>query len=195
MTPRWWERRPDVLRRLERTINEDATIVRLDADDLDRSPILREVLEAPEIGGDRVLAYVALAVGPYGTFRLVALFPVAPDAFDPLLVCLDGPMGGAALPHRNGPHVLCLYHRDDHPDRKWKTSDGIVRLMDLGRQHLFCEHRYRGGHPWPIDEASHGATSAAPADASLRLPPPRTPARNEPCSCGSGVKAKRCCYR
>jgi uncharacterized protein YecA (UPF0149 family) len=55
---------------------------------------------------------------------------------------------------------------------------------------------WREGEKWPFEEAPHGnAATPVARDPALELPPLRRPGRNEPCSCGSGRKAKRCCWR
>jgi hypothetical protein len=77
--------------------------------------------------------------------------------------------------HRNGPIELCLYYERDPEERRWKVSDGLVRLFDLGRRHVMCEYiwRKRGRKPsdWPTEQAPHGYGPAAPPDPRLLLDP------------------------
>ena len=94
-----------------------------------------------------------------------------------------------------GETELCLYYKDDPPERRWTHRDGLRRLFDLARRHVTGEYIARTEGSWPIEEAPHGDTDPVPPDPSLALPPVRKPGRNEPCSCGSGRKAKRCCWR
>ena len=88
--------------------------------------------------------------------------------------------------------------KDDPPERRWRARDGLLRLFDLARRHLVGEYLWResGRKTWPIEEAAHGdAATPAPAEPALELPPLHRPGRNDLCSCGSGRKAKRCCWR
>ena len=66
----------------------------------------------------------------------------APWERDPVMLCLDGPQKSL---HRNGGGgmELCLYYSRDPEERRWKLSDGLVRLFDLGIQHVWCEHIFR----------------------------------------------------
>jgi uncharacterized protein YecA (UPF0149 family) len=48
---------------------------------------------------------------------------------------------------------------------------------------------------WPIEEAPHGEAEPAAPDPSILLPQLKKPGRNEPCTCGSGRKSKKCCWR
>ena len=171
------------------------TIHRLEADDIDRNRDLRRFVEALDVELEDLLVYQALADGPFGRYRLVAPFPFPPDMRDPSVLCLDGPRGVWASPHRNCGTELCIYYKDDPPERRWKEEDGLLRLFDLGRQHVTSEYTWRTTGQWPIDEAPHGETEPAPPDPSLALPPLQPPKRKDPCPCGSGHRAKRCCFR
>jgi SEC-C motif len=174
----------------------DRTLSRVSPDDLDGYRDVRAVLTEFKVAPTGVLAYEALADGPYGRYRVVALLiPVSEGAMTPLVMCLDGPRGPEASEHRYDDMCLCLYYHHDPPERRWKEEDGVLRLFDLARRHLLSEHMWRQTGRWPVDEAPHGETPPAPANPALALPAPHRPGRNEPCPCGSGLKAKRCCFR
>lgn len=192
----WWDYRPDVLRRLEGdSLTIDHSIARLSPLDLLGQPDLRATVERSRFPIEHILAYVAASDGPYGRYRLAALFFGPPSLNEPMVVCLDGPRGRAASEHRNGSIALCLYYPTDPPERRWTLDQGLARLFDLARQHLLCEYLVQIGQTWPIEEAPHGATQPAPRDPARALAQPRHPGRNDRCPCGSGRKAKRCCFR
>ena len=114
-----------------------------------------------------------------------------PDRAEPRVLCLDGPRGLDASEHRNGPAELCLYFKDDPPERRWRPRDGLLRLFDLARQHLVGEYLFRQNGAWPFEEAPHGnAATPVARDPTLELPPLRRPGRNDPCSCGSGLQSE-----
>lgn len=193
---RWWEKHPDQLRTLEElSLPQDRTIRRLDADEIERNRDLRTFIASIGLQAEDVRAYLAFAEGPFGRYRLVAMFVLPPNDCLPILFCLDGPRGPAASEHRLGETELCLFYKDDPPERRWKTEDGLLRLFDLARRHVTGEYLRRATGHWPIEEAPHGESAPAPRDPSLALPRLRRPGRNEPCTCGSGRKAKRCCWR
>lgn len=193
---RWWEIQPGRVAALEGpSFGLDPTISRLGAKEILRNKDLRDLAGRLGAEPERLLAYRALADGPFGRYRVAAVFPCPPAKKDPIVLCLDGPRGGEASEHRNGEAALCLYYKDDPPERRWNEEDRLVRLFDLARQHLACEHVFRETGRWPIDEAPHGETRPASHDPSLRLPPLRWPNPNRLCPCGSGSKAKRCCLR
>jgi hypothetical protein len=77
--------------------------------------------------------------------------------------------------HRNGALELCLYYERDPDERRWKVSDGLVRLFDLARVHVWCEHiwRLRGERDsdWPTSQAAHGYGAPAAPNSKLMLPP------------------------
>lgn len=173
----------------------DPTMSRLGSDEIKRDQDLRNIVGRIGVEPEDLLAYGALADGPFGRYRVVAVFPRPPDKMDPTVLCLDGPRGQQASMHRNGDVALCLYYKDDPPERRWTEDDRLIRLFGLARQHLACEHLFRETGSWPIDEAPHGETAPAPSDPSKALPPLRWPRRNGSCPCGSGRKAKRCCFQ
>ena len=194
----WWVTNPRSQAALEgSSLREDPTIVRLTADEIEANADLRSYVTG-DISPADVLGYRALSDGPFGRYRVAALFLLPPEQMDPRVLCLDGPRGIEASEHRNGPAELCLYFKDDPPERRWRPRDGLLRLFDLARRHLVGEYLWRenGRKTWPIEEAPHGnAATPAQADPALELPPLQRPGRNDPCSCGSGRKAKRCCWR
>lgn len=193
---RWWEAQPERVAALEGpSFGLDPTISRLGGNEILRNKDLRDFVGRLGVEPGDLLAYRALADGPFGRYRVVAVFPHPPKEKDPIVLCLDGPRGHQASWHRNGEAALCLYYEDDPPERRWREDDRLVRLLDLARQHLACEHVFRETGVWPMDEAPHGETVPAPSDLTLRLPALRWPSRNRLCPCGSGRKAKRCCFR
>ena len=194
---RWWEVQEARVYALEHPSFElDPTMARLDGDEVDRNPDLRRVVEGLDVEPEDLLVYRATADGPFGRYRLAAVFPLPPDVRDPAVLCLDGPRGLGSSKHRNGPAELCLYYEDDPPERRWTEGLGLLRLFDLARRHVTAEHVWRETGRWPMEEAPHGRSEPASPDPSLALPPLRKkPGRNAPCSCGSGTKAKRCCFK
>jgi hypothetical protein len=193
---RWWEWLPARLVALEgASLREDRTIRRLPPDEIEGNPDLWAFSAACEIEPGDLLVYIAHAEGGFGRFRLAAIFLVPPDMAPPHVYCLDGPRGSEASEHRIGEVELCLYFKNDPAERRWTHQDGLRRLFDLARRHVTGEHICRRTGSWPIEEAPHGETEPAPHDPSVALPPLRKPGRNEPCTCGSGYKAKRCCWR
>ena len=194
---RWWMSSPRAVAELERSsLREDPTISRLTAEEIEANGDLRAHV-GPDFTPADVLGYRALADGPFGRYRIVALFLLPPDRRSPHVLCLDGPRGLDASEHRNGPVELCLYFPGDPPERRWRPRDGLLRLFDLARQHLVGEYLARQpGGKWPFEEAPHGnAATPVARDPALELPALRRPGRNDPCTCGSGRKAKRCCWR
>lgn len=193
---RWWEVQEARVADLEHPSMEiDSTIARLAGDEVDRNPDLRGIVEGLRVEAEDLLAYWAPADGPFGRYRLAAAFPLPPDAGDPVVLCLDGPRGPQSSKHRIGPAELCLYYEDDPPERRWTEGLGLLRLFDLARRHVTAEHVWRETERWPMEEAPHGRSEPAPPDPSLALRPLRRPGRNAACPCGSGLKAKRCCFR
>lgn len=194
---RWWLGQRGLKEQLEGdSLRFDPTIVELSVGQMDQIPRLRDYVTGKfGLALDDVLAYMAPATGPFGHYRLVALFPVPPGVLDPIMICIDGPTGRDASEHRNDDLALCLYFPRDPPERRWKPFDGLLRLFDLGRRHLLGEYILRNTGRWPIEEAPHGEGAPAAPDNSITLGPPTRPARNERCPCGSGMKSKRCCFR
>jgi SEC-C motif len=192
---RWWITSPRAVAELEgSSLREDPTICRLAADEIEANADLRSYITA-EITPRDVLGYRALADGPFGRYRLAALFLLPPNRWHPPVLCLDGPRGLEASEHRNSPAELCLYFKDDPPERRWRLHDGLLRLFDLGRRHLVGEYLWRRDEAWPFEEAPHGgAATPATRNPALELPSRGRPGRNEPCTCGSGRKSKRCCW-
>jgi hypothetical protein len=171
---RWWAQQWPAIDQLEsHAAAIDPSIIRLPLSLMRSHPALRRYIAAryPVPIWD-LWGYLAPAEGPWPTRRLVALFPRALWEAEPVMLCLDGATDSL---HRNTPIELCLYYIRDPDERRWKTSDGLVRLFDLGRRHLWCEHIWRraGSRPsdWPIPDAAHGyGCPAAPAP-ELLLPP------------------------
>lgn len=69
---------------------------------------------------------------------------------------------GVESPHRMpGDGALCLYFPRSSPERRWRSQDGLLMLLDLTRDHLFFESHWRdtGAHAkgeWLGGEAPHG---------------------------------------
>lgn len=193
---RWWEVQPERVTELEGpSFGLDPTLRRLGAGEIRRNQDLHDVCRRLGVEAEDLLAYQALADGPFGRYRVAAVFPLPPDKMDPLVLCLDGPRGQQASLHRNGDAILCLYYKDDPPERRWRVRDRLIRLFGLARQHLACEYIFRKTGNWPINEAPHGETTPAHSDPSKALPPIQWPRRNRACPCDSGRKAKRCCFQ
>jgi hypothetical protein len=70
---------------------------------------------------------------------------------------------------------LCLYFPSDPPERRWKLSDGLGRLFDLARMHIWCEHIWRNNGrraaDWPTPQAPHGTTRPIHAPPGMALAP------------------------
>ncbi len=174
---RWWESEWAMTYAWEQHASRiDPSIERLPLALTRDHPGLRAYMQAQGVPAWDIWGYLAPAEGPWPLRRLVALFPRHPSQADPVVLCLDGPKDSK---HRNGPRnvsmELCLYYSRDPDERRWKASDGLPRLFDLGRRHLLCEHiwRSRGGRDddWPVEDAPHGYGRPAPSDPSLALPP------------------------
>lgn len=64
---------------------------------------------------------------------------------------------GAASKHRMpGDDALCLYAIDDPEERRWRSRDGLLTLLDITADHLFAEEHWRTTTVWPLPEAPHG---------------------------------------
>lgn len=189
---RWWSREwPLIFTLEEHAARLDPTIERLPTRLVRDHPALRSYVQPWQVPFWDIWGYVAPAEGPWPLRRLVALFPTGPTS--PLVLCLDGPRDSL---HRNGIKgeaiELCLYYSRDPDERRWKPSDGLVRLFDLGRRHLYCEHLWRKGgrrdRDWPVEDAPHGykGQPAAP-DPSLLLKP-ELPIRADGALLATGVQ-------
>jgi len=181
---RWWATDLSRRERLEGfAFDDDPALTRLQASQVEMLKDLQFLTQEHFVRAEDLLAYQTYADGTFGRYRLVAAFPLPPN-FDPLVLCLDGPRGSEASPHRNGETLLCLYYPHDPPERRWTEHRGLQTLSAMARQHLAAEHIWRTDDVWVLDEAPHGETTAV-----------ASPSRNDPCTCGSGRKAKRCCWR
>lgn len=185
---KWWCGRFGALHLLEEpSMSQDASIYRARPADLCRHPEVRGYLDARGVHLGWVLAYYAVAEGLYGRTRLLAMLLIDPyedryplGARAPSVFALDGPRSSL---HRNalppgvatpaGSPYLCLYFTDDPAERRWKPTDGLVRLFDLARRHLAAEHAWRLTDVWPIEEAEHGHARPARREPRLLLPPLR----------------------
>lgn len=175
-TFRWWSRQwPAVSALEEHAARLDPTIERLPHSLLRDHPALRTYVARWQVPLWDVWGYLAPAEGPWALRRMVVLFPKG--LAGPVMLCLDGPRDSL---HRNGLDgksiELCLYYSLDPAEYRWKPSDGLVRLFDLGRRHLYCEHIWRRDgrrdRDWPVKDAPHGYAGAPAApNPSLLLPP------------------------
>jgi hypothetical protein len=64
-------------------------------------------------------------------------------------------------PHRMPDDSLCLYMPKDPEDRRWHSALGLEALLNLTRNHLYKEMRWRDtggfdGGIWLGEEAAHG---------------------------------------
>lgn len=190
----WWIRERAVLRSLERRMGEDRSLGVLNVATDDGGASVSRWLGTHGFAVAATRTYGALAEGPWGRYRLAAIFPGSPTKAPPRALCLDGPIGAAAGPHRFDDLALCLYMPSDPPERRWRLSSGVIGLMDLARRHVAAEYFWQRDGEWVIDEAPHGTTPPAPAAVvEPRVHADERPGRNDPCPCGSGLKAKKCC--
>lgn len=176
----WWCRDLQALHRLESPSTRlDPTISNLQLTTLRRNPDLRGFCERSGITPLYMLGYQAIAEGPYGLVRVAALFPLNPfGGGDPEAFALDGDRRSL---HRNPPYDngiegvsagLCLYFRNDPPERRWRPENGLVGLFDLARRHLACEHIWREKGYWPVEDAEHGElASPVKPRPELAIPP------------------------
>jgi hypothetical protein len=179
---RWWVHDWEIRHQLEaESMRRDDSIERVTPRAMRRMPDLLAYAGRHRLMPWDLLAYGALASGPYGRYRLVAVFRTHPDDRHPAMLCLDGPRESE---HRNPPFEdgvwgksaeLCLYYSGDHRERRWSREHGLIRLFDIGRRHLINEYewRRRGRKPtdWPGEAAPHGTPPPAPSESSLLLPP------------------------
>jgi hypothetical protein len=170
---RWWTEHWPLIWQLEQhAMPLDPHLRRLSLQLVDRHPGLRRYVERLGVPAWDIIGWESEGEGPWRQRRLVALFLRPPWEAEPKMLCLDGPPTSL---HRNGELELCLYYERDPDERRWKVSDGLVRLFDLARVHLYSEHiwRERGmkDTDWPTPQAAHGYGAPAPPDPSLLLPP------------------------
>lgn len=185
---KWWcGRFADIYALEEPSMSQDASIYRARPSDLRRHPEVRGLLSWERFHVGWVLAYYAAAEGLFGRSRLLAMLLVDPREAGyslalraPVVFALDGPrtslhrnaLPGGVATSAGSPH-LCLYFTEDPAERRWKPTDGLVRLFDLARRHLAAEHAWRLTGVWPIDEAEHGHARPARSEPGLLLPPLR----------------------
>jgi hypothetical protein len=156
----------------------DPTIRHLPLQTMRQNPDLRRYLRELGIPPLNVLAYEALAEGPYGMVRVAALVVLDPfRGGPPEVFALDGERRSL---HRNPPWDndvegvgghLCLYFPRDPDERRWTVDYGLIGLFDLARRHLLCEHIWRLTDEWPTEDAPHGfAARPVPARPELKVP-------------------------
>lgn len=181
---RWWDGALPIVHELEHpSIDADRTISRLRPDEIEKQPLLRPMYEkAAGLPWD-LLAWESHVTGPFGMYRLVAVFPERPEGRHeviavpspatgsrPRVLCLDGPI---VAEHRYDERELCLYYPNDPPERRWTLDQGLLGLFDMARAHVTAEYSLLTNPKlgWPLAEAPHGPTAPAPSDPRLRLPP------------------------
>jgi hypothetical protein len=71
---------------------------------------------------------------------------------------------GEKLRHTYGRGRLCMWYPDDPPEKRWRKSDGLLKLIDTAVMHLFKEYYFRETGEWLGDE--------------VHRPGPKTPGRD-----------------
>jgi hypothetical protein len=79
-----------------------------------------------------------------------------PEAYPRIYAAL-----GETSPHRMSDGALCLYYPLSPAHERWRPADGLLRLIDLVRNHLFFEDHWRATGAsqagiWLGAEAPHG---------------------------------------
>lgn len=172
---RWWASEWPLTHRLEEhAARVDPSIERLPLPLVHQNPVLRRYIAGFRVPAAYVWGYLAPAEGPWPERRLIAVFKGHPAKEEPVMLCLDGPTDSEHRYPDAERRRLCLYYPKDPAERRWHVHDGLVRLFDLGRQHVLAEHiaRERGGRPedWPIEFAAHGPATPAPSHPAIALP-------------------------
>lgn len=124
---------------------------------------------APQAGrkaNNRVLVYQHCGLEVPGRYELAPVLIEFHEQSDPSgLAPRDYPRVVADLdlesPHRLLDDALCLWFPDDPVEQRWTSSDGLVSLLDIVRNHLFFEDHWRrtggsDGGEWLGREAPHG---------------------------------------
>jgi hypothetical protein len=68
--------------------------------------------------------------------------------------------------HTFGRNTLCMWYPKDPPDRQWNREDGLLKLVDTARAHLFKELYFRETGEW-LGEEVHHSTPKTESRASL----------------------------
>ena len=95
-------------------------------------------------------------INPAAEFHYTGMTHKASKPFE------DGTFGKSA--------ELCLYYRDDPPERRWTLEHGLLGLFDIARTHVANECEWRDTGRWPGVDAPHGTTSPARPDQSIAAP-------------------------
>lgn len=196
----WWLEHPELAINLERdSMMIDPSILRLSPREIFRERVLRERVAGSVLDATPLLVYRSYADTHDGRVGLAAVFtsspfasldPIASEALtmkgwrpqeEPSVFALNGPTRsphrhpekvlGNPKPEAGGCHELCLYFYGDHAEMRWRSSLGVIALFDMAARHLEAEHVWRSGKPWPLPEAPHGETAAAPRNKRLRVLP------------------------
>jgi hypothetical protein len=172
---RWWTDEWGLVHQLEaHGTAGDPDFERLPLSLAREQTALRRHIEKWNVPVWDIIGWTSVAEGPWRPRRLVVLMPTAPSGAEPEVLCLDGPRDS---PHRFGRRSvhLCLYYPGDPEERRWSVSDGLIRLFDLARRHLMCEHLWRAhgrrARDWPVAQAPHDVTRPATSDPSRQLAP------------------------
>jgi hypothetical protein len=129
---------------LERAGRRAGVALRRDVHDTAGSARLRYRFDIDDVPVDDELRHVTVEIpGHHG---------LAASVF------IDGP---ACLRHRYVDGSLCLWYVHDPPAAKWLVSDGLLALIELIRDHAFCEARCRDGADWlkPESRGDHPPTT------------------------------------
>lgn len=70
---------------------------------------------------------------------------------------------GDKLRHTYGACRLCMWYPSDPPEKRWKKSDGLLKLIDTAVLHLFKEYYFREKGEWLGDEVHEAPRKAAAA--------------------------------
>ncbi len=62
---------------------------------------------------------------------------------------------GARLKHTYGDDELCMWYPSDADERRWRTEDGLLKLLDTAVEHLFKEYYHRETGEWLGEEGPH----------------------------------------
>lgn len=62
-----------------------------------------------------------------------------------------------SMRHTYGRNSLCMWYPRDPPDRQWNRGDGLLKLVDTARAHLFKELYFRETGEWLGEEVHRDA--------------------------------------
>lgn len=73
-----------------------------------------------------------------------------------------------SMRHTYGRNTLCMWCPKDPPERQWNRADGLLKLVDTARVHLFKELYFRETGEW-LGEEVHRDVPKGEARAGLEL--------------------------